>query len=349
MNSKKVGYSRMFMVTPSIWELVKKCVNEHEQKLLDNLNKDTSDLKNQSKSHTSSIIHNISNRDITPLEPNLSVPSNLYIPQDEIDINQSQTSYHRSKDRSRSFLDTNISQPGSRVNVSQVPLPEDSFDQSQPSYRRSKDRSRSLLDPDNSQSSSRSHGKYNVSQIPIPDDSFSEDLSQPLNISHHSNRSKINLSQPSFDHSASFGRLPSPIPENLSPRPYIHDPEDYNFFKPKRTSSPIDRGAIIPILPLPSCKKRLPRSPVKTRSRTGVLQYIPPKLPRNDKFVCDYCNKYFARKWNLKKHVLTIHNQEISPDPNQSTIQSLKRKQPTSFTQPLFKTQKTGDFDQWKM
>lgn len=316
MTSKKVGFSRMFMVPPSIWELVKKCVNEHEQKLLDNLNKDTSKYENPNETPTSSIIQNISNRDITPIDPNLSIPSNPQIPQDEIDLNLSQTSYHRSKDRSRSFL--------------------------------SRDSSQSFINPNVSQSSRPSH--VNASQVPLPDDSFDEYENPPIDLSQNStsrNKSKVNITRPSFYSDKSFGKLP--LPENLSPEPSIADPGDYKFFRPKRTSSPIDRGVVIPILPLPSCEKRLPRSPVKTRTSTGVLQHQS-NLPRNDKFICDYCNKHFARKWNLKKHVLTIHRQEIVPDPDQpKSIQSLKRKQQTHFDAPVFKTRKSDNFDRWNL
>lgn len=317
MSSKKVGFSRMFMVPPSIWELVKKCVNEHEQKLLDNLNKDTSKYENPNETPTSSIIQNISNQDITPIEPNLSIPSNPQIPQDEIDLNLSQTSYHRSKDRSRSFL--------------------------------SRDSSQSFINPNVSQTSRRS--RVNVSQVPLPDDSFDVTVNPPINISQHSNKSKLNLTQPSVYSDKSFGKMSLPRDPSPSPEPSIADPGDYTFFRPKRTSSPIDRGVVIPILPLPSCEKRLPRSPVKTRTNTGVLKHQPiAKLPRNDKFICDYCNKHFARKWNLKKHVLTIHRQEVVPDQDQpKSIPSLKRKQQTHFNAPVFKTRKTDNFDRWNL
>lgn len=338
MNSKKVGYSRMYMVTPSIWELVKKCVNEHEQKLLDNLNKDTSEIRQHS---TSSIIHNISSKDVTPLEPDVTIPPNQPSRHDEIDLDHSKTSYHRSKDRSRSFLDPNISYSSNRHST----LPDDSFNQSRPSSHRLNDESRISLNPNLSRSIDRS--RLNPSQISLPEDSFSEESNPPLNISQHSNKSKINISQPTFQHTNSFGNLPPP--ENLTTSQYIQDPGEYSFFKPKRTSSPIDRGAIIPILPLPSCEKRLPRSPIKTRTKTGALKQHTVKIPRNDKFICEYCNKHFARKWNLKKHIQTIHKQKILPDPDQPALRTLKRKAQTSFTQPLLKSRKLGNFDQWNL
>lgn len=310
MTSKKVGYSEMYMVPPSVWELVKKCVNEHEQKLLDDINKDTSISMDSNKSKTSSIIQDISSRDITPLEPSissnldLSKPSNPHTPRDEIDQSQSETSYHRSIDRSRSFINPNIS------------------------FNKSK----SSINPNISTLSG--------SQIPLPESSFEEQSFQPINISQHSTRSKIDLNQPSFQSNDSFGRLPPP--ENISPTPYVHDPEDYDLFIPRNTSSPINQKPLIPILPLPECSKRLPRSPIKTRTKTGSLpQQI---FPRNNQFICDYCNKHFARKWNLKKHINTIHLQEIAPDPDQPPITAFKRKQQTDFSQPLLKRK---NFDQW--
>jgi len=55
----------MYMVTPSIWELVKKCVNEHELNILLNLNKENkTDMENPI-----SLIENITDKDITPIDP----------------------------------------------------------------------------------------------------------------------------------------------------------------------------------------------------------------------------------------------------------------------------------------
>ena len=295
----------MYMVSPHIWELVKKCVNEHEQKVLDNLNRDITDVRNQSRISTSSLIHNLSSRDITPLNPslssiNLSKPEIPRTPQDEINI--SDPSYHRSKDRSRSFIDPNLSLGIEPLNVSQIPLPDDSF--GQPSFN------------------------------PI-------NLTQPSN---KSNRSQINLTGSSFKSNESFGKLPRPESE------YIHEAGEYENFRPFRTSSPVENDPTIPILPLPSCQERQQRSPIKTRSRTGAIAAQIPAvvIPRNDKFICEYCNKRFARKWNLKKHVQTIHQQEIIPEPNDPPIQDFKRKQQSGFRQPLFKSRKT-DFDRWNV
>ncbi len=387
MNSGKIGYKQMYMVTPSIWELVKKCVNEYEQKLLDNLNKDNTNPTNQSKSHTSQIIHNLSNQDTTLLDsscPNASQQSShsetsfskIPLPPDSFDqtsipeephnssgklslpggsFNNSRTSFHRSQDRSRSLLNPNNSDTFDRTSIPEKshnssgkpPLPGGSFNNSGASFHRSRDRSRSLLNPNNSNSSF-------------------------LNISRHN-----------FDVSDSFGRLPPP--DNFGPEPYVYDPGDYDSFQPRRTSSPIiddpgdyssfrprrtsspiidepqdydsfrrrrtpsPAGALIPVLPLPSCEKKLPRSPVKTRTRTGALPYHPyTKIPRNDKFICDYCNKHFGRKWNLQKHVNTVHKQkpQILEHP---VRRNLKRKEESDFTQPLFKTRKMEEFDKWKV
>ncbi len=315
MHKKKIGYSRMYMVTPSIWELVKKCVNEHEKKILDNLNNESSTFHDPTKSDipTSSIIHNISRKDITPLEPSLSStldlskPSNPQAPEDEVNYEPSVTSFHRSQDRSRSILDPNISHSSSRVNVSKIPLPNDSFDES----------------------------------------SFN-----PINMSQHSNKSKINLSQPTFNLSDSFGRLPQNFPSESS----LHNIDSYDNFNPRGTSTPIDRSLIlpdpnpvpvpIPIQTLAACKKKLPRSPVKTRIKTGVL---PAANPTSNGNTCGYCGKHFARKWNLKKHIITVHQQKITPDPDQPAITSLKRKQQPDFVQPSFKTARTETFDRWNI
>lgn len=55
----------MYMVTPSIWELVKKCVNEHELNILLNLNKESK----TNMENPISLIENITDKDITPIDP----------------------------------------------------------------------------------------------------------------------------------------------------------------------------------------------------------------------------------------------------------------------------------------
>lgn len=366
MSSKNHGFRRMYMITPDMHELLKNCIDQHEQRVLDNLNKDTTSLHDQSRTHTSSVVHDVSNRDISTIQSDLSGPSNPVVPHDELNIslpNESfvapaDTSYHRSidRDRSRSFYDPNVSKASTRsiLDASQISLPKDS------SFHKS--RTRSVLDeskmtlprdssfhlpPDSSFHEPNVSSRHNVSnkslQVSLPDDSFSTSFHDP-NISSKkniSNRSLHILPDDSFSNASlrhpSFGRLPTP---------------DEGFF-PKRTSSPIDRSALIPILPLPSCRKRpLPRSPIKTRIRTGALEYEPPppKLPKNLKFICQYCNKHFARNWNLKKHVITIHRQEVPPDPDQpQNISNFKRKQQTHFVSPLFKSRKHDDFDHWQL
>lgn len=296
----------MYMVPPSIWELVKKCVNEHEKKILDNLNNESSIHKDPTKSNitTSSLIHDISSKDITPLEPsmssdlNLSRPLHPEAPQDEIDLEPSQTSFHRSQDRSRSFLNPNISH--SSMNLSQIPLPQDSFDES-------------------------SHNPAN------------------MNMSQHSNRSKINLSQPAFNMSDSFGHLPQNFPPESD--------ESYGNFLPRQTSTPIlpepNNPIPIPIPKLAICRNNLPRSPIKTRTRTGALPTAEPVIGLNN---CIYCGKRFARRWNLKKHINMIHLQNVAPDPDQPVITSSKRKEQTDFNQPLFvKSRRSSNFDKWNL
>lgn len=114
MASRKSGYSKMYMIPPSVWELVKNCVDELEMKRLEGLNKDPS--IGVVRTPGENIISNISTRDISPLdksyrsrssilESNLSQPSILQEPIDEFHI--SDPSLHPS-DRSRSILDPNL-------------------------------------------------------------------------------------------------------------------------------------------------------------------------------------------------------------------------------------------------
>lgn len=121
MASKRTGYSKMYMVPPSVWELVKNCVDELELKRLENLNRDTTIQAERSLGEN--VISNISAQDIMPLDKS-----------------------YRSRS---SILEANLSQP---------PLfqePRDEFYMSNPSFHQS-DRSRSMLNPDHTNLSSQS-------------------------------------------------------------------------------------------------------------------------------------------------------------------------------------------------
>jgi hypothetical protein len=67
MSSKKVGYSRMIMISPSTWEYVKKCVDDLETQRIEQLNKEreTQPLKTIGER----VLSNISAMDITPINP----------------------------------------------------------------------------------------------------------------------------------------------------------------------------------------------------------------------------------------------------------------------------------------
>ena len=342
MASKKIGFSKMYMVPPSVWELVKKCVNEHEQKNLENLNKthDTSIPENK----TSETIHNISSRDITPLESNISknISRDSQIP---MNLDESQTSFHRSQDRSRSILEHDITPL-----PHQISLPHDSFFDSDANENPENSFSKINLSRQSFPSSSNT-SQINLSRqsFPSSDTSFGQ-LPKPEK-SHQSfsssDASQINLSRqsfPSFD--TSFGKLPKP--EEFKPPRTSTPIEHYDQFIHPINPSPINNGPIIPVKPFPHCTTSTSstRSPIKTRTRTGAL---PTKTPQNNMFMCEYCNKYFTRKWNLKKHILTAHRQEVLPNPDESYPTNFKRKLPTHFKNPAYKTRKRTEFDRWNL
>lgn len=107
---KKSGYSKMYMIPPSIWELVKKCVSNLEIQRLEQLNTEKKFRTNITPEDR--ILSNISQRDISPIDVSGRSRSDL-----GADITQStepmsetynqDPSFHDT-DRSRSLLDPNI-------------------------------------------------------------------------------------------------------------------------------------------------------------------------------------------------------------------------------------------------
>lgn len=269
-------FKEMFMVPPHIWENVKKCVNEHEKKVLQDLNKTQID---------STLI---TQTDIVP--PNM--PTDI-IPDPNPNPEQSQTSFHRSQDRSRSKLETSLAS-------SQINLPDDSLPTSE----------------------------------------------------HYSSRLDTSFAEPSF------GKLPKP---DLSQSSVL---STYENFRPPRTSSPTGSyepyipilsnpqpspqyvNPIVSLKPFPNCVSNdspFNRSIIKTRTKTGILEQ--PKIG-NPFIKCPYCNKTFTRKWNLKKHILTIHRQQTIPDPGEEAPTIFKRKVPDTFKEPELKRK---GFDRWNL
>jgi Zinc finger, C2H2 type len=83
--SKRSGYAKMYMITPRVWELVKKCVDDLEAERINqlNVNRNIQPMRTRSEQ----ILSNISSMDINPIEETL-LPRNLSpIPEsDEIEI-----------------------------------------------------------------------------------------------------------------------------------------------------------------------------------------------------------------------------------------------------------------------
>jgi Zinc finger, C2H2 type len=77
MTSRKIGYSKMYMIPPSTWEFVKQCVDNLEAQRLEQLNKERN--VSQVRSRSDQILSNISSRDIKPItesmQPEVSITS----------------------------------------------------------------------------------------------------------------------------------------------------------------------------------------------------------------------------------------------------------------------------------
>lgn len=99
--------------------------------------------------------------------------------------------------------------------------------------------------------------------------------------------------------------MPPPSPQRLnmpppSPRrqpPPIADDDD--------AEENMDDDEIrIPTLPLKTCQAQT--SPAQTRSKTGARPAVPKRSPLK-KFVCDVCNKKFANRFNMNRHITSAH------------------------------------------
>lgn len=68
----------------------------------------------------------------------------------------------------------------------------------------------------------------------------------------------------------------------------------------------------VKIIPISSCRqaKTFNRSSVKTRTKTGAKpQFVPPQYVED--FKCRFCEKWFTRKWNYRRHLDRIHGDLI--------------------------------------
>ncbi len=160
---------------------------------------------------------------------------------------------------------------------------------------------------------SRSFGKLPSANVSSASSRDTSRISFDPRITSTPIRSSINLTTP--NQSGSFGRLPSANVSTTSSR----DTSRISF-DPRITSTPIRQlpaipenspsRNVIPVLPLPACKQT--RSPINTRTRTGAVQRV---QPTRSSFQCTICEKSFARKYNLDKHMATLHKSSANNDP----------------------------------
>ncbi len=137
MASRKSGYSKMYMIPPSVWEILKTCIDESEIQRIEQLNAEKS-LQSM-RTRSDEIISNISSQDISPLDKSYRSRSSIL----ETDLSRpiipqqvSDEFYHSRPDT----IDTDLSRPTNPQQIS------DEF-YVDPSLHPS-DRSRSIMDPD---------------------------------------------------------------------------------------------------------------------------------------------------------------------------------------------------------
>jgi hypothetical protein len=286
MTVKKVGFSKMYMVPPSVWELVKQCVNEHEQKTLESINTPKNTLENENI--TSQTIQHLSKRDITPLSKSVS---------------------------KKVTEDSNTS---TSINPT-------SLLQSQDMLQLTSDHNATKNIPD--------------TQINSPNETFSSSNESNISLSQHSLPAEISyMNSPKsqeisrLDTFDNFKPMKSSTPHNSFHNVSQPDPIQ------SKTSSFADSQAIIPVKTFPNCN-----SPIKTRMKTGAISK---KTSHNNKFKCDYCNKYLSRKWNLKKHILMVHKLKTSPNSIKRVNPVLKRKSSLHLNK---RNNKQLDYDRWNL
>jgi hypothetical protein len=108
---RKSGYSKMYMVPPSIWELIKKCVNDLDMQRLEQLN--VSRNIQMPATPGDRILSNISRQDINPIDASFRSRSEIGEP----NVSQLEESLHiqdpsmHDSDVSRSMLEPRIEFP----------------------------------------------------------------------------------------------------------------------------------------------------------------------------------------------------------------------------------------------
>lgn len=78
MTTRRTGYSKMYMVPPSVWDLVRRCVDELEKERIDQLNIERNIQPLRTRSDQ--ILSNISSMDISPIENIAPVQNILPLP-----------------------------------------------------------------------------------------------------------------------------------------------------------------------------------------------------------------------------------------------------------------------------
>jgi hypothetical protein len=134
MSNKRVGYSLMYMVPPSIWELVKKCVNDLEAQRIEQLN--ISRNIQPIRTRSDQILSNISSMDINPIDDTLHTRNLSPIPDETTEYSSHDIPmFEPPKDFSTqtNFPTENISQITNISSQTEAPLvtyPDTSIDRS---------------------------------------------------------------------------------------------------------------------------------------------------------------------------------------------------------------------------
>ena len=344
MASRRSGYSKMYMVPPSIWELVKKCVDEFERKRLEQLNLEKALVPVRTPGDQ--VLSTISARDITPLDRSYRsrsdiLESTLDQPSMQLDVEDElfqDPSFH-SIDRSRSRLDPDSTIQSihySDMTTQTVDPTEEPLDLSM----------RTDLQPLPSSSVQRSN--IQASRIPILKKSIFKPTKskrpRPVPVNEPITREMYTpvrtRTQPD---PFRYGRLSPPIPGVISRDDSFWNRSSQSLnrsdinFDPLITSTPMpvqrrkrllssseqepdfrrrrmptiheqEPEELIPIqvLPLAGCEQR-PQG-IQTRSKTrGKFQ----EVSLEDEFKCTMCNKKFSKQIYLTKHMEGVHKVNV--------------------------------------